>query len=77
VQGAGGVRQTVRHRAEPFVPEPNVYDFEIAIGKLKRYWSPEVDKIPAELIQAGGETLHSKVRKLVKVIWNNEELPFQ
>jgi hypothetical protein len=72
----------VRHRAEPFVPEPNVYDFEIAIGKLKWYWSPEVDKIPAELIPAGlipagGETLHSKVRKLVKVVWNKEELPFQ
>jgi hypothetical protein len=30
---------------------------EVAIRKLKRYKSPCVDQIPAELIQAGGETL--------------------
>jgi mannosyltransferase OCH1-like enzyme len=29
------------------------------------------------LIQAGGETLHSVIRKLIKFIWSKEELPDQ
>jgi hypothetical protein len=44
---------------------------------LKRYESPGVDQIPAELIQAGGETLRSEIHKLIKLIWNKEELPHQ
>jgi hypothetical protein len=47
------------------------------MGKLKRYKSPGVDRIAAELIQAGGETLRSKIHKLIKSIWNKEELPHQ
>jgi hypothetical protein len=42
---------------------------------LKRYKSPGSDGIPAELIQAGGDILHSKIHKLIKSIWNKEELP--
>jgi sorting nexin-29 len=34
-------------------------------------------QIPAELIQAGGETLHSEIHKLIILIWNKEELPHQ
>jgi hypothetical protein len=41
------------------------------------YKSPGVDQIPAELIQAGGETLRSEIHKLIKLIWNKEELPHQ
>jgi hypothetical protein len=63
--------------AEPFVPEPSASELEIAIGKLKRYKSPDVDQIPAELIQVGGETLHSEIYKLIKLIRNKEELPHQ
>jgi hypothetical protein len=44
---------------------------------LKRYKSPGVDQIPAELIQAAGETLRSEIHKLIKLIWNKEELPHQ
>jgi hypothetical protein len=44
---------------------------------LKKYKSPGVDQIPAELIQAGEETLHSHFHKLIKLIWNNEEMPNQ
>jgi hypothetical protein len=33
--GAGSVRQTKIHTAEPFVPEPNASEFEVATGKLK------------------------------------------
>jgi hypothetical protein len=59
------------------VPEPNTSEFEIAIGKLKRYKSPGADQIPAELIQAGGEELRSEIHKLIRLIWNKEELPHQ
>jgi hypothetical protein len=65
------------HTAEPFVPELTASEIEVAIGKLKRYKSPGVDQIPAELIQAGQETLRSEIHKLNKLIWNREELPHQ
>jgi hypothetical protein len=39
VHGAGGVRQTAMHTAEPAVPEPSTSEVEVAIGKLKRYKS--------------------------------------
>jgi hypothetical protein len=76
VHGAGGVRQTKMHTAEPFVPDPRASEAEVAIGKLKRYKSPGVDQIPAEIFQAGGETLRSEIHKLIKFIWN-KELPHQ
>jgi hypothetical protein len=76
LHGAGGVRQTEKHTAEPFVPEPSASEVEVATEKLKSYKSPGVDQIPAELIQAGVETLHSEIHKLTKLIWN-KELPHQ
>jgi hypothetical protein len=36
-----------------------------------------VIKIPAELIQAGDEILLSAIYKLIKSVWNKEELPDQ
>jgi hypothetical protein len=48
---------------------------ETAIAKLKRYNSPGSNQIPAELIQAGGEILHSKIHELINSIWNTEKLP--
>jgi hypothetical protein len=77
VHGTGGVRQTEVQTAEPFVPEPSASEAGVATGKLKRYKSPRVDQIPAELVQAGGKTLHSEIHKLIKLIWNKEELPHQ
>jgi hypothetical protein len=50
------------------VPEPSTSEAEVAIGELKSYKSPGVDQIPAELIQAGGETLRSEIHKLIKLI---------
>jgi hypothetical protein len=44
---------------------------------LKRFKSTGSDQIPAELIQAGGEILRYKIHKLIKFIWNKEELPDQ
>jgi hypothetical protein len=77
VHGAGGVRQTEMHTAEPFVPEPSASEVDVATGKLKIYKSTGVDQIPTELIQAGGGTLRSEVHKLIKLIWNKVELPHQ
>jgi hypothetical protein len=65
------------HTAEPFVPEHSASEFEVAIGKLERYKSPGVYQIPAELFQAGGETLRSEIHKLINLLWNKEELPHQ
>jgi hypothetical protein len=59
------------------VPQPSAAEVEAAIRKLKRYKAPGSDQIPAELIQAGGETLHSEVHKLIMLIWNKEEFPHQ
>jgi hypothetical protein len=75
VHGVGGVRQTEMHTVEPFVPDPCASEVEVAIWKLKRYKSADIDQIPAELFQAGGETLRSEIHKLIKLIWNKEELP--
>jgi hypothetical protein len=77
IHGVGGVRQAEIHTAEPSVPEPSASEAEFAIGKLKRHKSPDVDLIPEELIRAGGETLCSEIHKLIKLIWNTEELPHQ
>jgi hypothetical protein len=75
VHAAGGVRQTEMHTEKPFVTTPSVSEVEVATGKLKSYNSPGVDQIPAELIQAGEETLLSEIHTLIKLIWNKEELP--
>jgi hypothetical protein len=65
------------HTAELFVPDPGASEFEVAVGKLKRYKSPGIDQISVELIQAGGETLRSEIHKLIKLIWNKEDFPHQ
>jgi hypothetical protein len=57
VHGDNDVRQTEIHTVEPLLPEPSVFEVEMAIEKLKRYKSPGIDQIPAEFIKAGGSTL--------------------
>jgi hypothetical protein len=69
--------QTDIHAAQPLVPDNSPFEVEIAIEKLKRFKSPGSDKIPVEIIQAGGEILRSKIHKLINSIWNKEELPDQ
>jgi hypothetical protein len=50
------VWQTEIHTTEALVPQPNSFEVEIAITMLKRYKLPGGEQIPAELIQAGGNT---------------------
>jgi hypothetical protein len=77
VQGPGSIRQIEIHTADPFVTEPSAAEVEVAIRKLKKYKAPGSDQIPADLIQAAGETLRSEINKLNMLIWNKEELPHQ
>jgi hypothetical protein len=77
VRRVSDVRQIEIHTVEPLVPDPNPFEVEIAITKLKRYKQPGSDQIPTELIQAGGETLRPEIHKLINFIWNKEQLPDQ
>jgi hypothetical protein len=72
VHDVNDVRQTEIHTAEPIVlvPKPSSFEVEVNIEKLKRYKSPGTDQILAELIQAGGNILHSGIHKLINSIWN-------
>jgi hypothetical protein len=44
----------------------------MAIGKLKRHKSPDIGKIPAELIKARGRTIRSETHKLINSILKKE-----
>jgi hypothetical protein len=54
------------------VPEPSTFEVELAIEKLKSHKLPSIDQIPAELIKAGGRTIHGEIHKFVISIWNKE-----
>jgi hypothetical protein len=53
VHGVNDVRQKEIRTAEPPMPESSTFELEMAIENLKRYKSPVIDQIPAELIKAG------------------------
>jgi hypothetical protein len=55
------VRQTKIHATEPLVPDSSPFEVEIAVLKFKSCKLPVIDQSPAELIQAGDETLHSEI----------------
>jgi hypothetical protein len=77
VHNVSDVRQIEIHTAESLVPGPSHLWVEISIAKLKKYICPGSDQIPAELYQAGSETLVSVIHKPINSIWNKEELPDQ
>ena len=75
VHGVNDVRQTEVRSTERLVSESSAFEFEMAVEKLKSYKSLGIDQIPAELIEAGGRTIRSKIHKLIISIRNKEELP--
>ncbi|PNF28089.1 hypothetical protein B7P43_G12263 [Cryptotermes secundus] len=77
VHRVSAVRHIEIHTAELTVPDLRPFEVESAIENLKSYKSPGSDQISAELTQAGGEILRSKIHKLITSIWNMEELPDQ
>jgi hypothetical protein len=60
------------YTAEQLVPGPSPPEAEIAITKFEKYKLTGNDKIPAELIQAGGKILLSLIHKLIHSTWNKE-----
>jgi hypothetical protein len=65
------------HPAEPSVFLLVILSLEIDIEKFKIYKSSSIDQIPAEQIQARGNTLCSETHKLTNSVWNKEDLPQQ
>jgi hypothetical protein len=57
------------------VPEPTVFEFDMANEMLKRDKSPGIDHIPAELIKASDRTIHPEIHKFISFICNKGELP--
>ena len=49
VHGINDIRQREIHTAEPLVPEPSAFEFEMDIEKIESHKSPGIDQIPAEL----------------------------
>jgi hypothetical protein len=66
------VRQIKVHTPELLVPD-TCPEVKIATAKFNKYQSKGSDQIPAELIQAEGETLLAVINKLVNSIWNMKE----
>jgi hypothetical protein len=62
------------HTVEPLMLGVSTFEFEMAVGKLKRHKSPGTDQIPAKLIKAVGRTICSEVHKLINSIWLKDEL---
>ena len=49
------------YTAEPDIPEPSPIELELTIKKLKRHKATGIDRIPSELIQAGGGKLYDEI----------------
>jgi hypothetical protein len=71
-RGTSHVRLLEINGASPLVSE-----LSPAIQKWKKYKSPGIDLIPAELIHARGETFISEIRNVMNSVWNKEELAEQ
>ena len=65
------------HTADPLVPDSSAIEFEMDIGNLKRYKSPGIDQIPAELFQAGDGKICCEIHTFINFISNKEELSEQ
>ena len=75
VQSVNDIMQTEIQTAEPLVPEPNVFEAEKPLEKLKTHKLAGTDHISAEMIKAGGRTTSSEIHKLNNPVCKKEELP--
>ena len=57
IHGVSSVKQTELYTVEPLVHDPNTFEVEMAIEKLKIHKSPGSEQIPAEFISAAGRTM--------------------
>jgi hypothetical protein len=65
VHGVNDIRQREIHTVEPLVPKPSAFEVELDIEKPKRNISPGTGQIPAEVLQAGGKTIRSKIHNFL------------
>jgi hypothetical protein len=77
IHGVSDVRQTELQTAEPLMPEPNVFEVEMAIEKLNRHRSPGIVQITSELIKAEGRIICYEIHQHINSILSKEELPEQ
>ena len=56
---------------QPILPE----EVEMAVAALKKGKSVGIDNIPAELVQAGGESMFDVLKKICNKIWKTGEWP--
>jgi len=56
------------------VPEPNAFEVELTVEKLRNHKSPGIDQIPGKFIKAGGRAICSEIHELINSIWSKEEL---
>jgi hypothetical protein len=71
---SGLVGAVLFHQEKALWQKVKLHASRCAIEKLKRYKSPGIDQIPAEMTQAGGNTLRSEIHKLINCIWNKESI---
>jgi hypothetical protein len=67
------VRQTEIYPAEPLVHDPNTFEVEMAIEKLKIHESGS-EQIPVEFVNVGDRTMRCGIHKLLSSFWSKEEL---
>jgi len=75
VHGFNDDIQTEIYTAKSLVPEPSVFEVELATEELKCHKSLGIDHIPSELNKAGGRTIRYEINKSIISVWNKEELP--
>jgi hypothetical protein len=75
VHGFNDDIQTEIHTAKPLVPEPSVFEVELAIEKFQCHKSSGIDQMPSELIKTWGRIICYEIHECIISVWNKEQLP--
>ena len=73
--GINDVKESEIQTAEPLVPEPNAFEVEREIEKLKRHKSPGIDKIQQNVTVC--RAIRSQIHKLINSVRHRDKLPQQ
>jgi len=68
VHGVNEVKQREIHTAEPLVPDPSAFEFEMAIKQLTTHKWPGIAQILVELFTVGDRTIWSEIHKCINSI---------
>ena len=64
VHGVNDVKHTEIQAAEPLVPEPNVFEFELPIEDIKSHKSPGIGQVAGELFKVGSRKFSNEFHSL-------------